>query len=841
LSIGLYVNQVSFVFDPTDMDDTTKQLYTASRQFQKSVRGYEQLTIGTRKQLTSSEDLEFIYNFIDFIPSVNVSGQQLEVTRYTNYPRHQVQLIVELESDGFGFHFNYYPADFDACDFLNRMASIIRQLVEGETDLKAIQYVLPDERVSLAKWNQTKTDYPKGRAIHELFEEQVERGPDNNALVRGDVVISYQELNRRANRLAHYLIDQNVKPGTFVGVCLERSFEMAVAALAVLKVGAAYAPLDPGYPADRLAYMLADCDVSIVITLQPLAENIPTTENQKICCLDDENFLRNLESFSANNVSSFNNDPSSISLKSGNEKPDFDGEQLAYVIYTSGSTGRPKGVCVHHKGVTRLVKNTNYIELVPSDNIAHISNVSFDAATFELWGALLNGATTVIVERETLLSDVDLAAYFSEKKVSVMFMTTALFNYFAKNRMEVFQPFRAILFGGDACDPKMVMKVYDSVKPDHLINGYGPTENTVFSSWYEVQGLESERHTIPIGSPLSNSTLYVLDKHRKPLPIGVAGELYLGGEGVSQGYLNRPELTEKLFIQHPDFGLLYRSGDWARMNPQGHVEYLGRIDDQVKIRGFRIEIGEIEKNLLAHEGVSEATVIAREDQPGHKVLVAYWVAIKSENDCSEEGVETPDLCKFMKARLPDYMVPSAFVMLDELPLTPNGKVNKKNLPKPESMAGDTEYVEPTTFQEKILAQIWSEVLGGKQIGVHDNFFELGGDSIITIQIISRAKRAGLHLQPQQMFEYQTIAELASIASSQSIEIIAEQGLVDGEVPMLPIQQWFMEEHKEDREHFNHGLMLAVKESCTESDITESLKAIIEKHDGLRMQFYLNFF
>ena len=841
LSMGLYVNQISFVFNPSDMNDVVKHLFAEARQFQKSVRGHEQLSIGMRKQLSSSEELEFVYNFIDFIPSIKVSGVEAEVSRFTNYPQHQVQLVVQLEGSGFTLNLNYYPADFDSYRFLDRMGAVIRQLLAGETDLKALQYVLPDERGHLTKWNETATEYPKHRAVHTLFEEQVAQAPNNDAVVCGDKSVSYQELNQQANRLAHFLLAQGVQPGTFVGLCLERSFDLVVGALAVLKVNAAYVPLDPGYPAERLAYMLEDCEISIVLTQLGLEENLHFTEQQTVCCLDDETFLSELNGFSSSNV-----------IDNGSRENEgatntSSGEQLAYVIYTSGSTGRPKGVCVSHKGISRLVRNTNYIEITPNDNMAHISNVSFDAATFELWGALLNGATIVVVEREVLLSDDDLVRYFTEKKVSVMFITTALFNYYANNRIEIFKPFRVIMFGGDACDPKLVMKVYDSVGPEYMINGYGPTENTVFSCCYEVQGLEKERHTIPIGSPISNTTAYVLDKHRNPLPMGISGELYLGGDGVAQGYLNRPDLTEKVFIEDPGLGLLYRTGDWVRMNREGQVEYLGRIDDQVKIRGFRIETGEIEKNLLDHDQVSEAVVIAREDHPGHKVLVAYYVPVEQsvgERTELEEGlflesggIETSDLRKFMKSRLPDYMVPSAFVILDELPLTPNGKVNKKVLPRPENAGGDTEYLEPTTFQEKILAQIWSEVLGGKRIGVNDNFFELGGDSIITIQIISRAKRAGLHLQPQQMFEHQTIAELASIASSQTIEIIAEQGFVEGDVALLPIQQWFFNEHKEDREHFNHGVMLEVNEAFSESDLKQSLIAIVEKHDGLRLQFY----
>ncbi|MBV1921261.1 MAG: amino acid adenylation domain-containing protein, partial [Pseudomonadales bacterium] len=672
-------------------------------------------------------------------------------------------------------------------------------------------------------------------SIHEQFQQQALLTPKKTALVHGEDSLSYQELNQSSNRLARYLETQGVVAGDFVGLCLDRSFDMMIGALAILKTGAAYVPLDPGYPLDRLAYMLEDCHVSIVLTQKTLEKNLPAASDNDNCwvhaCLDDVDFISMLAKFSLENLPS-----TSV------HDDDSAAESLAYVIYTSGSTGQPKGVCVYHKGVSRLCKNSNYIQIAPTDNVTHLSNVSFDAATFELWGALLNGATAVVVDRDVLLSDDALAQYFAAKRVSVMFITTALFHYYAIHRVELFKQFRVVLFGGEACDPNLVAKVYRDAKPNHLINIYGPTENTVFSLWYEITGCEQECLTVPIGRPISNTTLYVLDKNQHLMPIGVSGELYLGGEGVAKGYLNRAELTNTVFLEHSEFGRLYRTGDWVRVNTEGNVEYLGRIDDQVKIRGFRIEIGEIEKNLLKHPGVSEAIVIAREDQPGHKILVAYCVF---DNEMPGQTVaQTPEslesvkeLRHFMKLLLPDYMVPSAFVLLDQLPLTANGKVDKKSLPKPDSLAGDADYVEPTTYQEKILALIWSEVLGGQKVGVNDNFFELGGDSIISIQIISRAKRVGLHLQPQHLFEHPTIAELASIASSERISIIAEQGAVDGEVPMLPIQQWFMEEHREDKQHFNHGLVLGIKDGFSTSDIEHVLVALLEKHDGLRGQFY----
>ncbi|OUR88831.1 hypothetical protein A9Q81_23000 [Gammaproteobacteria bacterium 42_54_T18] len=830
LSLGLYVNQIPFVFKPHVLNGAVEDIFSESRRFQKSIRGYEKLSIGETKQLAPSEDVEFVYNFIDFVPEISLNNAAIDVSRYTNHPRNQVQLVVQIESDGLSLNLYHYSEEFESSRFLERMQVVIEQLVNGEKDSQTLCFVLPDEKGKLEKWNNTNTEYPQDVSIHEQFEQQVLVAPNKSALVHGDHTLNYQDLNQASNRLARYLVTQGVAAGDFVGLCLDRSFDMMIGALAVLKTGAAYVPLDPGYPSDRLAYMLDDCRVSIVLTQKVLERSLPVTSNGDYCrsyvCLDDAAFISGLARFSEENLALTRLDDTFSAS-----------EPLAYVIYTSGSTGQPKGVCVYHKGVSRLCKNSNYIQITPNDNVTHLSNVSFDAATFELWGALLNGATAIVVDREVLLSDEALAQYFSDNDVSVMFITTALFHYYAIHRVDIFEQFRVVLFGGEACDPNLIAKVYRDAKPNHLVNIYGPTENTVFSLWYELTGCDQERYTIPIGQPISNTTLFVLDNNQQLMPIGVSGELYLGGDGVAKGYLNRAELTNAVFSDHPQFGRLYRTGDWVRVNVEGNVEYLGRIDDQVKIRGFRIEIGEIEKNLLAHQCVSEAVVVAREDQPGHKVLVAYCVASDEDDtqtlDSQKLGTE---LRQFMKSRLPDYMVPSAFVMLDQMPLTANGKINKKSFPKPQGISGDAEYVEPTTYQEKILALIWSEVLGGQKIGVNDNFFELGGDSIISIQIISRAKRVGLHLQPQHLFEHPTIAELASIASSERISIIAEQGAVNGEVPMQPIQKWFMEEHKEDRQHFNHGLILSIKESFSESDVEQVIAVLVEKHDGLRGQF-----
>jgi amino acid adenylation domain-containing protein/non-ribosomal peptide synthase protein (TIGR01720 family) len=682
--------------------------------------------------------------------------------------------------------------------------------------LREISLLSEAERQTLlVEWNETKTDYPRATSINRMFEMQVERDPAAIALVFEGERITYGELEARANRLARHLRSLGIGPEVAVGLCVERSAEMIVGLLAILKAGGVCVPLDPRYPSSRLSFMIKDAGARVLLIQERLRPSLPQHDAQVIALDRVGDAIADL----------------SAQPLDCRTLP----ENLAYVIYTSGSTGAPKGVSITHRAVNRVVVQTNYIRLEPSDKVAHASSVSFDASIFEIWGALLNGAQLVGISRNTALSPYEFAREMREQKITVLFITTALFNQLASEVPLCFKSLRYLLFGGEAVEPRWVREVLRQGRPAHLLHMYGPTESTTYASWYEVEDVPQGERTIPIGSPVSNTECYILDENLQPVPAGVGGELYIGGDGLARGYLNHPELTAERFIPHPfskEAGArLYRTGDLIRYRPGGEMEFLGRLDNQVKVRGFRIEVGEIEVALNAHKTVREAVVIVREDVVGDKRLVGYV--------STEPGqiVTISELRRHLEEMLPEYMIPSAIVILDTLPLTPNGKIDRRALPAPDDSrpALDSQYSEPRTPAEHTLVEIWAQVLGVAQVGIHDNFFELGGDSILSIQIIARANRNGLRLTPKQLFDHPTISGLAAMADT-APSIKAEQGLVRGEATLTPIQRLFFAWELADPHHFNQALMLKVKAGTDGVLLKKALQHMLEHHDALRMRY-----
>jgi amino acid adenylation domain-containing protein len=602
------------------------------------------------------------------------------------------------------------------------------------------------ERRRLLEWNRTETDYPRDETVVGLFGAQALASPDAVAVDYGGETLSYAELNARANRLAHYLRSRGVGPEVMVGVYLERGLEMLVGLLGILKAGGAYVPLDLDYPPSRIRFMLEDAEVPVLLSHSGLSDRLPAFAGELVCVDSDWPLI---ERESAANPAS-----------------GATADSLAYVIYTSGSTGTPKGVEIAHRAINRLVRNTDYYQVEPGDRIAQASNVSFDAATFEIWGALLNGARLVGIDKEVLLNSKSLASFLQAQEITAMFLTTALFNQVAREAPGAFEGLRGLMFGGEAVDPGSVRKVLQNNPPERLLHVYGPTESTTFASWYRVEEVPADAVTVPIGRPLANTRLYVLDKHLNPVPVGVPGELYIGGDGLARGYLKRPELTGERFIADPfdedPATRLYKTGDQVRYRADGALEYLGRFDHQVKLRGFRVEPGEIESVLVAQPAVSEAVVIVHAEEGGDKRLVAYVAA------AGDEAPSESELREQVAQRLPSYMVPSAFVVLEKLPLTANGKVDRDALPGPDAMRSEGEgYTAPRSEVEAQLAQIWAEVLKLEKVGVHDNFFDLGGHSLMATQAVSRIReQLDVELPLSEMFDYPTVAELA-----QKIELI----------------------------------------------------------------------
>ena len=574
-----------------------------------------------------------------------------------------------------------------------------------------------ERRQLLVEWNDTASLFPRDSAIPQLFEAQAARSPEAVALVDGDALISYGDLNARANRLARHLLSFRVSPEDPIGICMERSSDMVVAMLGILKAGGAYVPLDPGYPAERLAFMLRDTDVKILLTQRIHLPHLPK-HDARIVCLDRDA-------------------PAIVRYDDANPPPAATADALAYVIYTSGSTGEPKGVMVPHRGVVRLVCGTDYIALDPGDRVAQIANPSFDAATFEIWGALLSGARLDFFRRDVILDPPRLAAQLRRHGITALFVTTALFNAVIRSTPAAFAGVKHVLFGGEAVDPDPVRECLSAGAPERLLHVYGPTETVTFATWHRVEAVAPAESTLPIGRPLANMRIAVLDCDRKPVPTGVAGELYVAGEGIARGYWKRPELTAARFVD-VDCGELrgvtmYRTGDVVRFKSDGNLVFLGRLDEQVKVRGHRIEPAEIENALKKVAPLADVRVVLREDVAGEPALVAYVVPAAG-------ATLSPALLRgTLKSKLPDYMLPSEIVALPALPLTPNGKVDRAALPPPAAMSEEREcgIVEPRDNVELYLVKIWQDLLQKRTISVRDNFFDLGGHSLLAVQLMKR--------------------------------------------------------------------------------------------------------
>ena len=502
------------------------------------------------------------------------------------------------------------------------------------------------------------------------------------------------------------------------------------------------------------------------------------------------------------------------------------------MMYTSGSTGKPKGVLVEHRSVVRLVKNTNYTSIKTTDNILQLSNYAFDGSTYDIFGALLNGATLYMITPDLLYSIEGLCAFIAEKNINITFITTALFNKIIDTDPKVITCFDKLYFGGQDASLKHIKKALTYRKnEDSIVHVYGPTENTTFSTYYIVENIKDNWNSIPIGAPISNSQAYILDDDLNPVPVGIVGELYVGGDGIARSYLNRENLTAEKFMDSPFIKgkKIYKTGDMAKWLSDGNIDFLGRKDEQIKIRGFRVETKEIENNLLKHPSIVQTFIVPRETNNGNKELIAYIVG--------KEKLNISTIRNFLGHDLPDYMIPAYFIQIQSLPLNINGKVDKNALPDPDSVGMDigVEYESPQNEMERQLVQTWEQVLNRKPIGINDNFFALGGDSIKAIQIISHLKQKNLTLEIRNLFLYPTIAELTGYISFDS-KVSDNQNVITGFVPLTAIQSWFFENHQSDRHHFNQSVMLYSKHRLQEDALRAVFQKIQEHHDVLRMRF-----
>ena len=724
-------------------------------------------------------DLELPGLTVDLVEGVNNGSAKFDLN-VAIIPRAEQRLGTGSQGDARGITVVWeYSTDLFEEATITRMLGHYQRLLEGIVQdpgqwISRLPLLTEAERHQLLiEWNGTTTDYPRSECIHELFEAQTEKTPDATAVQLENDRLSYGELNRRANKVAHYLRTLGVGPETLVGICVERSLNMVIGVLGILKAGAAYVPLDLGYPRGRLSVMLADAQVPVLLTHERVLKRLPDYPGT-VVCLDS--------------------DWDEIALESSeNVITGTTAESLAYVMYTSGSTGLPKGVCVPHRGVVRLVKNTNYVRLSGDEVFLQFAPISFDASTFEIWGCLLNGGRLVIFPPHTPSLE-ELGRALQRHGITTLWLTAGMFHQMVEGHLDSLKSIRQLLAGGDVLSVPHARTALQELRECQLINGYGPTEGTTFTCCYSMRDPSQVSLTVPIGRPIANTTVYILDQYLQPAPIGVPGVLCIGGDGLARGYLNRPQLTAERFIPNPfnpePGALLYRTGDWARYRADGVIEFLGRKDQQVKIRGFRIELGEIEATLGRHPSVREAVVLARSDEPGEKRLVAYVVPMELP------GPPISELRSFLRERLPDYMLPLAFVTLEALPLTPNGKVDRNSLPAPARVRAleQNAFVAPRTPVEEVLAGLWAELLGIERVGIHDNFFELGGHSLVATQLISRIRNSlRVELPLRALFEQPTVAGLATMITAslshradENIErlLVELQGLSDEEVRKL---------------------------------------------------------
>src|SRR5215813_13196004 len=771
------------------------------------------------------------------LPGLEVS--QVEVDSGTT--KFDLALFMWEEHLGLRGRVQYSTALFDA-DTIERLLGHFETMLIGivtNPDRRLCDLPLLTEREKhqiLVEWNNRATVYPNDACIHELFEEQVKKLPDAIAVVLEDQQLTYRELNRRANQLAHYLRKLGVGPEVLVGICMDRSLEMIIGLLGILKAGGAYVPLDPEYPKERLRFMLEDTQAPVLLTTWRLLEGLPEYAG-RVVCLDNE-----WEAISSHNAQ----DPVSA----------VSGENSAYGIYTSGSTGKPKAVAMSHRSLCNLLswQLENFADPIPARTL-QFASLSFDVSFQEIFATFCSGGTLILMREELRRDPVGLLRYLHDRSVKRMFLPFVALHQLAETAAEekaVPPTLREIITAGEQLQiTQPIISLFNKLKDCKLRNHYGPSESHVVTAFTLGGPPDAWSSLPPIGRPISNTQIFLFDEYLNPVPIGVCGEVYIGGDGLARGYLNRPELTAERFVPHPfstdPDARLYRTGDLARYRSDGNIEFLGRVDNQVKIRGFRVELGEIESALGQHPAVCEAVVLAREDDPDDpltsprtgKRLVAYVIA----NDGSPFHNE---LGSFLKQKLPDYMVPSAFVLLDAFPLTANGKIDRKALPAPDHSRREVEegYQAPRTPAEEMLVEIWAEVLKLESIGVHDNFFDLGGHSLLATQVISRIRGSfQVEVPLRALFESPTVAGLAGHIEEARRK---EQGLqpppsltVSRERESLSFAQqrlWFIDQLEPQSAVYNVPGALRIRGRLDVAVLELSLNEIVRRHQALRTTF-----
>ncbi|HEV2755141.1 MAG TPA: amino acid adenylation domain-containing protein, partial [Actinomycetota bacterium] len=721
--------------------------------------------------------------------------------------------MVETD-EGLAGSLNYATALFERTtidEMLGHFETLLESIVaRPEARLSELPILTDEAKLRIVRgFNDTAADYPRERLIHEHFEVLARETPDAAALSFEGEAVTYAELNERANRLAHHLRAEGLGAEDLVGIVLERGIDLIVAVVGVLKSGAAYVPVDPAYPPGRIEFTFRDARVGAVVTTAALEELVPGGVARIRVDADAAAIAGRPAS-----------DPERVTGPDG----------VAYVIYTSGSTGTPKGVVVEHHGFANIVSVVGRdFAMTASDRVLMFPSIGFDASLFDVANALAGGATLCLGTRATLLPGPDLGRFLRDERITVASLQPSALAALPSNDLP---DLRVLMIAGEVCPGDLAQQW---ARQRRVFNGYGPTEATIGCTWYEIPYQPaSTLQSPPIGPPIANTEIYVLDRDLEPVPAGVPGEMYVTGAGLARGYLRRPGVTAERFLPNPfsqePGARMYRTGDVGRFRRDGNIEFLGRADRQVKVRGFRIELGEIETALAAHPSVREAVVDARGDSPSDKRLAAYYVP-------HDPPPSVTQLRAHLATTLPDYMIPSAFVALDALPLLPNGKIDRAALPSPEAARPElgTKFEPPRTDTERKLVEIWKSVLRLDNVGIFDNFFELGGDSILIIQIVARAAEEGIHLTAKQMFQAQTIYDLSLLGEGVST-FAPEQGIVTGPVPLTPIQLWFFEQEPPEPHHFNQAMIVEVDPGIGPDVLREAIGLVLTQHDALRSRF-----
>jgi amino acid adenylation domain-containing protein len=795
--IGLFINMLALrtrfeAHGSDDAGETATGFRALLAQVKGTVHGalarqdlpFERIVeaVQPERDRTRNPIFQAVFQFRDFAPPAPLTLGNLSVGRSLGArvtAKFDLQLTLNQRPDGFRGALEYDESLYDRETAERMVAHFITLLGEiaraPDQDVDTLTLLSPDERKRVVEeWNQTTTEYPRDAFVHELFAAEAARRPDAVAVTFGDTSLTYAGLDAAADALAGRLGVMGVRPGDRVALFAERSLAMIVATVGILKAGAAYLPLEPGYPADRLGFMLGDAGAHVVLAQQHLASQLADVLDAAMAvsttgAMLQPRVLRMDASGAIEGDDATGREPDDRPASIGT-LAESSAERAAYVMYTSGSTGRPKGVVVPHRAIVRLVRNTNYARLGDGEVLLGFAPTAFDASTFEIWGALLNGGRLSLVPPG--LPDLSTLGQLVESTgVTTLFLTTALFQQIVDAGLERYRAVRQLYTGGQVLSIPHIRRAIAELPGCRVNNIYGPTENTTFTSW---QPLPDGWHTelpIPIGTPIANTRVHVLDANGQPSPIGVPGELYTGGDGVALGYLGRPELTAERFVRDPfsadPSARLYRTGDRVRWLASGVIEFLGRLDQQVKVRGFRVEPGEIEAALAAHPAVREAAVVARKMEEGETQLIGYYVAHAAVSGANT-GVATMPLTSaslrtYLRERLPEYMVPSALVPLDEMPVSATGKVDRGALPAPSAVDDEPRlYTPPRTMVEHQLAQIWTGLLGIAQVGVREDFFELGGHSLLALRMFAEIEKlTGRRLPLAALFEGATIEHLAT--------------------------------------------------------------------------------